>query len=110
MNKNKQLVIIKSYIKDIRYEMPKKAEDLDKITVKKISNAIGSGIVDNKGVVWFDCSKLHTIIRVKSKGDAAYIIESIDNKYKESFNNTTYIRWSSLVSIIAKRIEDQSSK
>ena len=106
MNKNKQLVIIKSYIKDIRYEMPKKAEDLDKITVKKISNAIGSGIVDNKGVIWFDCGKLHTIIRVKSKGDAAYIIEGIENKYKANFNNTTYIRWSSLVAIIAKRIED----
>lgn len=105
MNKNKELVVIKSYIKDIKYKIPKKAEELDKITVKKIYNAIGSGIVDNKGFIWFDCSKLHTIIRVKTKSDAAYILEGINSKYKANYNSKTYVIWSSLVSIIAKRIE-----
>lgn len=106
MNKNKELVVIKSFIKDIRYKMPIQAKELDKITVKKISNAIGNGIVDTKGIIWFDCSKLHTILRVKSKRDAAYILESIDNKYKANYNNIIYIRWSSLIGIIAKRIEE----
>ena len=106
MNKNKDLIIVKSYIKDIRYEMPKKAEELDKRTIKSISNAVGNGIVDSKGFIWFDCSTLHTILRVKTKNDAAYILEKIDNKYKVDYNSRTYVRWSSLLWIVGKRIEE----
>lgn len=105
MSKNNKLIVVKNNLKDIRYEIPKKADQLDKVAIKKINNAIGSGIVDSKGIVWFDCSKLHTIIRVKTKNDAAYILETIDNKFKTNYNNKTYIRWAGLVSILAKRIE-----
>lgn len=106
MNKNKDLIIVKSYIKDIRYEMPKKAEELNRRTIKGISNAVGNGIVDSKGFIWFDCSTLHTILRVKTKNDAAYILEKIDNKYKVDYNSRTYVRWSSLLWIVGKRIEE----
>ena len=106
MSKIKDLIIVKSYIKDIRYEMPKKAEELDKRTIKSISNAVGNGIVDSKGFIWFDCSKVHTILRVKTKNDAAYILEKIDNKYKVDYNSRTYVRWSSLLWIVGKRIEE----
>lgn len=105
MNDNK-LIVINSFINNITFNMPKKAGELDKVTVKKIKNAIGVGIVDTKGVIWFDCSKLHTILRVRTKSDAAYLLETIDNRFKANYNNNTYVRWSSLVSIIAKRIED----
>ena len=106
MSKIKDLIIVKSYIKDIRYEMPKKAEELNRRTIKGISNAVGNGIVDSKGFIWFDCSKLHTILRVKTKNDAAYILEKIDNKYKVDYNSRTYVRWSSLLWIVGKRIEE----
>ena len=106
MSKIKDLIIVKSYIKDIRYEMPKKAEELDKRTIKSIWNVVGNGIVDSKGFIWFDCSKLHTILRVKTKNDAAYILEKIDNKYKVDYNSRTYVRWSSLLWIVGKRIEE----
>lgn len=105
MNDNNKLIVISSYIKDISYKMPKKAEKLDIITVRKISNAIGAGIVDNRGLVWFDCNKLHTILRVKTKSDAAYILEKINNKFKVVYNCTTYVRWTSIVAQIAERIE-----
>ena len=104
MNKNKDLIIVKSYIKDIRYEMPKKAKK--RYRIKSISNAVGNGIVDSKGFIWFDCSKLHTILRVKTKNDAAYILEKIDNKYKIDYNSRTYVRWSSLLWVVGKRIEE----
>ena len=100
------MIIVKSYIKDIRYEMPKKAEELNRRTIKGISNAVGNGIVDSKGFIWFDCSTLHTILRVKTKNDAAYILEKIDNKYKVDYNSRTYVRWSSLLWIVGKRIEE----
>lgn len=106
MSKIKDLIIVKSYIKDIRYEMPKKAEELNRRTIKGISNAVGNGIVDSKGFIWFDCSTLHTILRVKTKNDAAYILEKIDNKYKVDYNSRTYVRWSSLLWIVGKRIEE----
>ncbi len=86
--------------------MPKKAEELNKRTIKSISNAIGDGIVDSKGFIWFDCNRLHTILRVKTKNDAAYILEKIDNKYKVDYNSRTYVRWSSLLAIVGKRIEE----
>lgn len=105
MNESKQLAVIKSYIKDIKYDMPKKAEELNKMTITKIKNAIGSGIVDSHGIIWFNCSKLHTILRVRTKSDSAYLLESIDNKFKANYNNGNYICWSSLVAIIARRIE-----
>ena len=106
MSKIKDLIIVKSYIKDIRYEMPKKAEELNRRTIKGISNAVGNGIVDSKGFIWFDCSTLHTILRVKTKNDAAYILEKIDNKYKIDYNSRTYVRWSSLLWVVGKRIEE----
>ena len=106
MSKIKDLITVKSYIKDIRYEMPKKAEELNRRTIKGISNAVGNGIVDSKGFIWFDCSTLHTILRVKTKNDAAYILEKIDNKYKVDYNSRTYVRWSSLLWIVGKRIEE----
>ena len=106
MNKKNELTVINSFIRDIRYNMPKKAEELDKRTIKSISNAVGNGIVDSKGFIWFDCSKLHTILRVKTKNDAAYILEKIDNKYKVDYNSRTYVRWSSLLWIVGKRIEE----
>ena len=106
MNKNNELAVINSFIRDIRYNMPKKAEELDKRTIKTIYNAVGAGVIDTKGIIWFDCSKLHTILRVKTKNDAAYILETVDNKYKANYSNSTYIRWSSLVAIIAKRVEE----
>ena len=107
MSKIKDLIIVKSYIKDIRHEMPKKAEELNRRTIKGISNAVGNGIVDSKGFIWFDCSTLHTILRVKTKNDAAYILEKIDNKYKVDYNSRTYVRWSSLLWIVGKRIEEK---
>lgn len=106
MNKKNELAVINSFIRDIRYNMPKKAEELDKRTIKTIYNAVGAGVIDTKGIIWFDCSKLHTILRVKTKNDAAYILETVDNKYKANYSNSTYIRWSSLVAIIAKRVEE----
>lgn len=105
MNENKQLVVINSYLNKINFNMPKKAEELNKITVKKINNALCSGFVDTRGIVWFDCNKLHTILRVKTKKDATFLLETIDDKYKVNYNNVTYVIWSKLVSIIADRIE-----
>lgn len=105
MSEIKDLIIVKSYIKDIKYEIPKKAEELNKRTIKGIFNAVGYGLVDSKGFIWFDCSKLHTILRVKSKNDASYILEKVDNKYKANYNCKTYVIWSALMSIISKRVE-----
>ena len=105
MGEIKDLIIVKSYIKDIKYEIPKKAEELNKRTIKGIFNAVGYGLVDSKGFIWFDCSKLHTILRVKSKNDASYILEKVDNKYKANYNCKTYVIWSALMSIISKRVE-----
>ena len=106
---NNQLVVISSFIKDLNFETPIRSTILDKTTVKKINNAIDQGIIDNQGHIWICCSKLHVILRVKTKVDAKYLLESIDNKYKANYGGDIYVRWASLISIISRRIEDNPS-
>ncbi len=95
-----------SDIKDINYKMPERAKDLDKTTVKKIINAINRGKPDSRGLIWINCSTLHTVLRVKTKVDARYLLETIDKKYKTTYEGEEYVLWSSIISIVEKRREE----
>ena len=76
---NNSLIVFNSDIKDINYKIPQRAKELDKTTVKKIINAINRGKPDSRGLIWINCSTLHTVLRVKTKVDARYLLETIDN-------------------------------
>lgn len=95
-----------SDIKDINYKMPERAKELDKTTVKKITNAINYGKTDSRGLIWINCSTLHTVLRVKTKVDARYLLETIDKKYKTTYEGEEYVLWSSIISIVEKRREE----
>lgn len=95
-----------SDIKDINYKMPERAKELDKTTVKKITNAINRGKPDSRGLIWINCSTLHTVLRVKTKVDARYLLETIDKKYKTTYEGEEYVLWSSIISIVEKRREE----
>ena len=103
---NKSLIVFNSDIKDINYKMPERAKDLDKTTVKKIINAINRGKPDSRGLIWIKCSTLHTVLRVKTKVDARYILETIDKKYKTTYEGEEYVLWSSIISIVERRREE----
>ena len=103
---NKSLIVFNSDIRDINYKMPQRANDLDKTTVKKITNAINCGKPDSRGFIWMKCSTLHNVLRVKTKVDARYLLETIDQKYKTSYEGEEYVLWSSLISIVEKRREE----
>ncbi|MDB2116866.1 hypothetical protein [Clostridium paraputrificum] len=103
---NKSLIVFNSDIKDINYKMPERAKDLDKTTVKKIINAINRGKPDSRGLIWINCSTLHTVLRVKTKVDARYLLETIDKKYKTTYEGEEYVLWSSIISIVEKRREE----
>ncbi|WP_160676435.1 hypothetical protein [Clostridium sp. C8-1-8] len=101
-----QLVVIKHPIKDLDFKLPDRANKLDKGTVKKIDNAIKNGGIDNYGHMWVCCSNLHVILRVKTKADARYLLESIDKAEKINFGGKEYVSWASIISIITRRKED----
>lgn len=103
---NKSLIVFNSDIKDITYKMPERAKELDKTTVKKITNAINRGKPDSRGLIWINCSTLHTVLRVKTKVDARYLLETIDKKYKTTYEGEEYVLWSSIISIVEKRREE----
>ena len=103
---NKSLIVFNSDIKDIIYKMPERAKELDKTTVKKITNAINRGKPDSRGLIWINCSTLHTVLRVKTKVDARYLLETIDKKYKTTYEGEEYVLWSSIISIVEKRREE----
>ena len=103
---NKSLIVFNSDIKDINYKMPERAKELDKTTVKKITNAINRGKPDSRGLIWINCSTLHTVLRVKTKVDARYLLETIDKKYKTTYEGEEYVLWSSIISIVEKRREE----
>lgn len=103
---NKSVIVFNSDIKDINYKMPERAKELDKTTVKKITNAINRGKPDSRGLIWINCSTLHTVLRVKTKVDARYLLETIDKKYKTTYEGEEYVLWSSIISIVEKRREE----
>lgn len=103
---NKSLIVFNSDIKDINYKMPERAKELDKTTVKKITNAINRGKPDSRGLIWINCSTLHTVLRVRTKVDARYLLETIDKKYKTTYEGEEYVLWSSLISIVERRREE----
>ena len=103
---NKSLIVFNSDIRGINYKMPERAKDLDKTTVKKITNAINYGKTDSRGLIWINCSTLHTVLRVKTKVDARYLLETIDKKYKTTYEGEEYVLWSSIISIVEKRREE----
>lgn len=103
---NRSLIVFNSDIKDINYKMPERAKDLDKTTVKKITNAINRGKPDSRGLIWINCSTLHTVLRVKTKVDARYLLETIDQNYKTTYEGEEYVLWSSLISIVERRREE----
>ncbi|MFR5171299.1 MAG: hypothetical protein ACLTD6_08915 [Clostridium paraputrificum] len=103
---NKSVIVFNSDIKDINYKMPERAKELDKTTVKKITNAINYGKTDSRGLIWINCSTLHTVLRVKTKVDARYLLETIDKKYKTTYEGEEYVLWSSIISIVEKRREE----
>lgn len=104
---NKSLIVFKGNIEDINYKMPERAKELDKTTVKKITNAINCGKPDSRGIIWMNCSTLHTVLRVKAKVDAKYLLETIDQKYKTTYEGEEYVLWSSIISIVEKRREEK---
>ena len=103
---NNSLIVFNSDIKDINYKIPQRAKELDKTTVKKIINAINRGKPDSRGLIWINCSTLHTVLRVKTKVDARYLLETIDKKYKTTYEGEEYVLWSSIISIVEKRREE----
>ena len=103
---NKSLIVFNSDIKDITYKMPERSKELYKTTVKKITNAINRGKPDSRGLIWINCSTLHTVLRVKTKVDARYLLETIDKKYKTTYEGEEYVLWSSIISIVEKRREE----
>lgn len=103
---NNSLIVFNSDIKDINYKIPQRAKELDKTTVKKIINAINRGKPDSRGLIWINCLTLHTVLRVKTKVDARYLLETIDKKYKTTYEGEEYVLWSSIISIVEKRREE----
>lgn len=104
-NENKALVAFGSYLKDLNYSKPKISSDLNKPTVKAIDNALGEGIVDDKGRIWICAAKLHTVFRVKTKNDARFLLQKVSDKDKATYDGSLYVRWASLISIVTARME-----
>ena len=103
---NKSVIVFSSDIRCINYKMPERAKDLDKTTVKKITNAINYGKTDSRGLIWINCSTIHTVLRVRRKVDARHLLETIDSKYKTTYEGAEYVLWSSLISIVERRREE----
>lgn len=75
----------------------------------EISNAWKDSIsIDNKGKLWVSTERLHSILRT-DKRNINHIVMKIEEKYKIYANNKTYIRGFKILSIIAKKIEEEGS-
>ncbi|MGG5461322.1 hypothetical protein [Clostridium sp. B9] len=100
------LVVLKYSASDFEFEMPEKEEELAPKVYKEIENAWkGSSFLDDKGWVWIREDRLHSILRT-TKGNAAYLLDRIYDKYKVNIGQYTYVRGFEIIKIIYKRIEE----
>ncbi|MDZ5253560.1 hypothetical protein [Clostridium sp. LIBA-8841] len=105
----KALEIFKYSGNDFDFKEPERNEELSSKVHKEIDNAWkGSSFLDNKGWVWIREDRLHSILRT-TKGNAAYLLDKIYDKYKMNIGNTTYVRGFEIVKLIYKRIEESGA-
>ncbi len=81
-------------------------EKANKRTVKAIDNAWKDAtVVDNQGLIWVRCDKLHTILRT-NKNNANYIVMKIVNEDIKYIGGQKYARGCSVLYHISRYIEE----
>ena len=82
LDDSKALILVKSYLKDVHYKEPERAQNLNNRTVKAIKNAFDKAILDKRGWIWIEEESIHSLLRVKTKADARYYLQSVPKKYE----------------------------
>jgi len=100
MDDSKALILVKSYLKDVHYKEPERAQNLNNRTVKAIKNAFDKAILDKRGWIWIEEESIHSLLRVKTKADARYYLQSVPKEYEISINGKQYIRGFVFISFI----------
>ena len=59
MDDSKALILVKSYLKDVHYKEPERAQNLNNRTVKAIKNAFDKAILDKRGWIWIEEESIH---------------------------------------------------
>ena len=89
MDDSKALILVKSYLKDVHYKEPERAQNLNNRTVKAIKNAFDKAILDKRGWIWIEEESIHSLLRVKTKADARYYrLEYEKNESSETQSST----------------------
>lgn len=109
MSVSTSLVVIKKEIKNLNIPLPKLAASLNHRSSVSILNAANAGFIDNNGIIWIKSETAHTLIRTNTKNNAKYLLETIEDNFKCTINNTDYVRWVKLAYIIMKRKEENPS-
>lgn len=109
MDDSKALILVKSYLKDVHYKEPERAQNLNNRTVKAIKNAFDKAILDKRGWIWIEEESIHSLLRVKTKADARYYMEKVPKEYERSINGKKYIRGFTFIAIINKFIEEKGN-
>ena len=109
MDDSKALILVKSYLKDVHYKEPERAQNLNNRTVKAIKNAFDKAILDKRGWIWIEEESIHSLLRVKTKADARYYLQSVPKKDEISINGKQYIRGFVFISFINKFMEEKGN-
>ena len=109
MDDSKALILVKSYLKDVHYKEPERAQNLNNRTVKAIKNAFDKAILDKRGWIWIEEESIHSLLRVKTKADARYYLQSVPKEYEISINGKQYIRGFVFISFINKFMEEKGN-
>ena len=109
---NKSVIVFSSDIRGINYKIPERAKDLDKTTVKKITNAINYGKTDSRGLIWINCSTIVERRREENpKNRYLSLVMEILNEINESDDiQLLRLRPKNLIEKRVKQVGDRCEK
>ena len=108
MQNNKQIVPYSHPVKDINYKSPKEPDNATKKVITELKNSWNNcGFVDDRGQIWIELTKLHSILRT-NKSNANYYAAEIKEENKQCINNKTYILGYDVLRLMDKLIQEEN--
>ena len=109
MQNNKQIVPYSHPVKDISYKTPKSPTNATKKVLTELKNSWNNcGFLDDRGQIWIELTKLHSILRT-NKSNANYYAAEIKEENKMYINNKTYIIGYEVVKLMDRFIQNEKS-
>ena len=107
MGNSTEIVPYSHPVKGMNYKIPEVPNNATSRVITELKNSWNnSGFLDDRGQIWIELTKLHSILRT-SKSNANYYAAEIEDDSKMYINNKTYIIGYEVIKLMDKFIQNE---